>query len=980
MTDDSTKDYLRKARQLMGEKDFARARDTLEELYWSQEAVEPEVAAALCELSLVDANLEAAIFWASELAPHANRPGTGAGALLDGPLRRAPLRLPLREQAAWCDRLDTLFPEHPGVKRARRRVAEERKRLHRPVLLESKSLRRQGQHAQAALRLQEALERWPDDAWLLNELAQVRFEEGRTDEAAALHLKALEARPNDACAANNLGKIALGRGDVREARDWFLAVLDVHPSDLHAMMGLGRCALADHDEAGAATWFERILRLRPDDPAAQTERRLLAERQERTSSIERGRSLRRAGAYPEARALLLRTLALDATHPDVLAELGWTCLEWGRPEEAEGWFVRALVRDPAHPQSAEGLNRAREVLLQGAATVLQVALTADNPLDLASRIWPGHDAVLNELGHPPDGGFYEPADPFRIIGELPSPPRRTGAPSRPAEAERLLGLGRQTARLGRLEEADGWLRKAIDAAPELPGPLVACGDLARLRGDLPRACRLYRQALQVHPSYKGALLGLAMAEMKRRHVRQARSWIEAVLDRDPADARASALLQRLQLEEEVLQAVGRSRCLRSSGDLAQARRKVRHALDTFGPHPDLMVEGALVSAGVDARPEARELLARALQLEPDNLVALNLLAVFILEGERPAQTELEQAERLLRRALGLRNDNPVTLNNLGRLELARNRPEDAARWYRQVLAVTPDSPRALEGLGEIAFRQGRLEEARHWIEKAWWAEDKDRPRLLTTLARVCTALGDTAAARRHLDAALDLAPDDVRVMTSLAYVALLEENTEEAQLRLQGAFEKRPGDEKVLNLLGRVAQARGDFAEARRLYAETLALHPASVRAFLGLAWTAFEDRNLTEALHWFDQALRLEPDNPHALTGAGVVKARMGDYDEAQECYRASLKWGLHPPALWHWFRMATLEGRGQQLSWFLDAASGNKESGEVRAEVSAWKERMARGARIRREGGDIRAFLADIARSLPRRYRATTPEPFPA
>jgi len=471
-----------------------------------------------------------------------------------------------------------------------------------------------------------------------------------------------------------------------------------------------------------------------------------------------------------------------------------------------------------------------------------------------------------------------------------------------------------------------------------------------------------------------------MVEMKRRHFRQARSWIEAVLDRDPAHAAASAALQRLQTEEEVLLVVGRSRSLRSSGDLEQARRKVQRAMTTFGEHPDLLVEGALVSAGLEARAQAFEMLRRALFLEPDNQAALNLLAVFHLESPCPGATDFEQAERWLRKALDLRSDNTVTLGNLGRLELARNRPAEAAAWYRQVLAVAPDSPRALEGLGEAAFRQGRLDQARQWLEKAWWADDKDRPRLLTALARVCTASGDTAAARQHLRSALELAPDDVRVMTSLAYVALLENELDEAERRLDAARQKRPDDERVLHLLGRVAQARGDYAAARRHYAETLSFHPASVRSLLGLAWTAYEDRNLSEALHWFDQVIQLDPGNQHALTGTGVVKARMGEYDEAQECYRASLQASLHPPALWHWFRVATLEGNVQQLSWFLDAAASTGGAAELGAEVSAWKERVARSTRVHKEGGDVRAFLAEIARSLPLRYRATVPEPFPA
>jgi len=1003
--DDPTEDLLRQARQHLDAGRNDAARELLEDIYWSQDSVAPEVAVGLCEIALGDANLEAAVYWVSELVPHVNRPGTGASVLLDAPLRRAARSLPLREQATWCERLERLFPGHPGVRRASRRVLQERCRLHKPVLQQSKGLRRQGRHADAARIVDDALARWPDDAWLLNELAQVRFEEGRIDEAATLHTRALEARPNDACAANNLAKIALSRGDVLGARDWFLSVLDGHPSDLHAMLGLGKCALIEGDEDAARPWFERILKIRPDDPAARMELRLMADRRQRSNAIEQSRTLRHRGMHDEARRALLGALELDVTAADVLHELGITCLERGRLDEAEGWFSRALRHDPDHAASAEALARVRTN--EEAPGTQEAHPATGNPIEIAVRLWPGHDAVLNELQRPPDDDFAEPPAPFRIGGELngirppasqraglprKSPRRSTSGATALPDPDQLLALGRQSALAGRLDEADGWLSRAVEAAPDLPGPLVAAGDLARMRCDLPRARRFYRQALQASPSYKGALIGHALVEMKRRHFREARSWLETVLDRDPADARACAAMQRLLIEEEVLKAVGRSRSQRSQGALDPARKGIARAMQTLGEHPDLLVEAALVAGtSRDGRfaaaggysqqaPGAADLLRRALLLEPDNQAALNLLAVCHLEAPKPGAEDLRQAERLLRRALGARSDNTVTLANLGRLELARNRPAGAAGWYRQVLALVPDSPRALEGLGESAFRQGRLEEARQWFEKAWWAEDKDRPRLLTALARVCTALGDTVAARHHLAAALDLAPHDVRVMTSLAYVALLERDTAQARQWLTQAAERRPDDERVLNLLGRVAQAEGDYAQARRLYAETLSFHPASVRSFLGLAWTAYEEHNLPEALHWFAQALRIEPENPHALTGSGLVKARMGEYDEAQECYRASLRQGLHAPALWHWFRMATLDGRVQQLAWYLDKAASGNEPREVRAEVSAWKERMALGTRLRKEGGDVKAFLAQVARSLPRRYRATTPDPFPA
>jgi hypothetical protein len=104
-----------------------------------------------------------------------------------------------------------------------------------------------------------------------------------------------------------------------------------------------------------------------------------------------------------------------------------------------------------------------------------------------------------------------------------------------------------------------------------------------------------------------------------------------------------------------------------------------------------------------------------------------------------------------------------------------------------------------------------------------------------------------------------------------------------------------------------------------------------------------------------------------------GMSRARNGDYGAAEECYRSSLQHSFHPPALWHWFRLATVKGNAQQLAWFIKRSleSGRLEEMVV-AELGRWERRVKDLMAITREGKDPWPYVDKVSRELPRIYHA--------
>ncbi|MDT8341535.1 MAG: tetratricopeptide repeat protein [Longimicrobiales bacterium] len=83
---------------------------------------------------------------------------------------------------------------------------------------------------------------------------------------------------------------------------------------------------------------------------------------------------------------------------------------------------------------------------------------------------------------------------------------------------------------------------------------------------------------------------------------------------------------------------------------------------------------------------------------------------------------------------------------------------------------------------------------------------------------------------------------------------------------------------RVFAQLGDALRRSGALDEARDVLLEGLASHPHFSPGHLAMAWIALDRRETEEALGCFEEVLRLDPDNPLALLGAGRLLAARGE------------------------------------------------------------------------------------------------------
>ena len=98
--------------------------------------------------------------------------------------------------------------------------------------------------------------------------------------------------------------------------------------------------------------------------------------------------------------------------------------------------------------------------------------------------------------------------------------------------------------LGREEEAAAALR-AADLSGATPFVLIARGDLELANGEVKKALRLYRRAHRMAPELPEPLVAIARLELERERPRAARQVLDRALERDPENAGARRLAERL---------------------------------------------------------------------------------------------------------------------------------------------------------------------------------------------------------------------------------------------------------------------------------------------------------------------------------------------------------------------------------------------------------------------------------------------------
>jgi tetratricopeptide (TPR) repeat protein len=267
--------------------------------------------------------------------------------------------------------------------------------------------------------------------------------------------------------------------------------------------------------------------------------------------------------------------------------------------------------------------------------------------------------------------------------------------------------------------------------------------------------------------------------------------------------------------------------------------------------------------------EAERLYLAALQLERDNVHALNLLGMLCVNDFRP-----DQAIAYISRALRRQANNPESHANIALAFKDRGQPEQAVKHFRESIRLDPYRPMVYNNLGNVLREMGQPREAIKVYERALRL-DGGFSQCWSNLAAALNEAGKRGAARRAVDRALALEP-------TLA---------------------------QAHNNKGDIALAEAKYEEALDCYRRATALSPKYVAALINMARTQRDMDQAEAAVQTLRKALEIEPNNPEAHHAMGVLQEQLGNRAAAARAFQDAIT--VAPAmAIAHYY-LAQLRGR---------------------------------------------------------------------
>ncbi|MEP4224112.1 tetratricopeptide repeat-containing sulfotransferase family protein, partial [Rhodopirellula bahusiensis] len=311
---------------------------------------------------------------------------------------------------------------------------------------------------------------------------------------------------------------------------------------------------------------------------------------------------------------------------------------------------------------------------------------------------------------------------------------------------------------------------------------------------------------------------------------------------------------------------------------------------------------------------AESVYRRVLDAEPNNVDALHLLGMLLLEQGNP-----KKSETLLRSASTHAPSSGILANSLGVCLMRQARYNEALAQFQLALKFERSGVDVLQNMGEVCEKLQRFEEAiKYWERLLGIAPDHDEVRRL--LASVLEDSGEIQQAAAHLFYVV--CRDTAKERDVLALANLLQRNlqTEAVLSECRQRLSRNPDHVGLNQLVGCVLASRLSPTHAAQLSLPEQRELRLSAIAHLERAAEVrpshlsydLVGRNLMEihcpekAIVWFEKAVASNPAFAPAYECLGAALLSLGETDAATDAFERALK--LYPRSPLANFELARL------------------------------------------------------------------------
>ncbi len=250
---------------------------------------------------------------------------------------------------------------------------------------------------------------------------------------------------------------------------------------------------------------------------------------------------------------------------------------------------------------------------------------------------------------------------------------------------------------------------------------------------------------------------------------------------------------------------------------------------------------------------------------------------------------LAAAESLYLKVLEVDDENIHALNLLGMLCVNAFRPDEAISYISRALQRNAGNPQSHTNIGLAYKDKGDAKQAAHHFRESVKL-DPNNADVYNNLGNVLRVMDKPKEAIKSYERALQLNGNFAECWSNLA-AALNESNRPKPALKaVERALELDPTLAQAYNNRGDIYLAEARYEDALAEYRYATELSPKYVAALINMARTQRDMDRPDEALQTLQLALDLEPANPEGLLVQGVLHEQMGNRDSAAESFKSAI------------------------------------------------------------------------------------------
>jgi cellulose synthase operon protein C len=649
-------------------------------------------------------------------------------------------------------------------------------------------------------------------------LASAReFVEKREYKSAVLQLKtALQKNAQSGEARFLLGKSLLELGDIPAAVVELRKAHDLKYEPDRVVPVLANAMLQQGEHRAVVTNYGAV---ELTSPQAKADLRValataqMAVDQKDRATADLAEAIRLVPDHPGAKLLMARIAAVRSDYPEAQKLVDEVLVK--DPSAVEGWMLKGelqLIATKDRKAALAAFRKAIEVKPEHLPAHIAAVSTLFAENDAAAATLQVAE-MKKRFANQPRTRMFEAELAFNAKDYKAAREHiRPVVQAFPNNALALQIAGAAEFRLGSLQQAETYLGKALQVAPELAVARRTLAQVYLRTAQAPRAITTLQPLLERNPN--AATLQLAAeAHLQAGDVRQAELMFERAAKLKPDDARIRTALALSQF--------GKGKTDSAISELESIASTDKGAL----------AELALVSAHLRKKEvdKALKVIDQLEKKQPDKPLAPMLRGrVLVLKKD------IDGARKNFERSLQIDPLYFPAAAGMAALDLALNKSDEARKHFDKLLAADPTNAAAKQSLATLLVRTGNTSD--------------EVAQLLTSVVKA--------------------SPSDVRAQLALVNFYLGRGDSKLAMAAAREASTIVVDQPDILLTLGRTYLAANDMQQAITTFNRLATLQPKSPQPHLGLADAHMALKDRGSATRSLKRALEIDPKLIHAHRG----------------------------------------------------------------------------------------------------------------